>query len=91
MDTTKPIALSRVQGLIERHVRFAGSVRAREILNNWGVWRRKLVNPINKFAYGSAAFCGSHGIAVVRQREVTLLDPATGQPIWLRRAMPDCS
>lgn len=59
--------------------------------NNWGIWRRKLVNPLNKFAYGSAAFCGSHGVAVVRQREVTLLDPANGQPIWVRRAIPeDC-
>ncbi|HPE05124.1 MAG TPA: glutamate synthase-related protein, partial [Thauera sp.] len=32
-----------LKGLIERHVRFAGSVRAREILNNWGVWRKKFV------------------------------------------------
>ena len=32
-----------LKGLIERHVRFAGSVRAREILNNWGVWRSKFV------------------------------------------------
>ncbi|MBS0513528.1 MAG: glutamate synthase subunit alpha [Proteobacteria bacterium] len=32
-----------LKGLIERHVRFAGSVRAREILNNWSVWRKKFV------------------------------------------------
>ena len=32
-----------LKGLIERHVRFASSVRAREILNNWGVWRKKFV------------------------------------------------
>jgi outer membrane protein assembly factor BamB len=59
--------------------------------NNWGIWRRKLVNPLNNFAYGSAAFCGSHGVVVVRQREVTLLDPANGQPVWVRRGIPeDC-
>ena len=32
-----------LKGLIERHVRFASSVRAREILNNWGLWRKKFV------------------------------------------------
>jgi glutamate synthase (NADPH/NADH) large chain len=32
-----------LKGLIERHVRFAGSVRAREILNNWATWRKKFV------------------------------------------------
>ena len=35
-----------LKGLIERHVRFAGSVRAREILNHWGNWRRKFVKVI---------------------------------------------
>ena len=32
-----------LKGLIERHARFAGSVRAREILDNWGSWRSKFV------------------------------------------------
>ncbi len=68
-----------------------GVLAPQDTKNNWGIWRRKLVNPLNNFAYGSAAFCGSNGVAVVRQREVTLLDPANGQPIWLRRGMPeDC-
>ncbi len=30
-----------LKGLIERHVRFTGSVRAREILNNWAAYRTK--------------------------------------------------
>jgi glutamate synthase (NADPH/NADH) large chain len=32
-----------LKGLIERHVRFAGSTRARAILNNWAVWRTRFV------------------------------------------------
>ena len=32
-----------LKGLIERHVRFAGSTRARAILNNWSAWRTKFV------------------------------------------------
>jgi glutamate synthase (NADPH/NADH) large chain len=32
-----------LKGLIERHVRFAGSTRARAILNNWAAWRTRFV------------------------------------------------
>ncbi|WP_068809450.1 glutamate synthase large subunit [Thauera phenolivorans] len=32
-----------LKGLIERHLRFAGSTRARTILNNWASWRSKFV------------------------------------------------
>ncbi len=32
-----------LKGLIQRHARFTGSVRAREILDNWSTWRTKFV------------------------------------------------
>jgi glutamate synthase (NADPH/NADH) large chain len=32
-----------LKGLIERHVRFTGSTRAREILDNWATYRAKFV------------------------------------------------
>jgi outer membrane protein assembly factor BamB len=68
-----------------------GALIPQDNKNNWGIWRRRMVNPTNNFAYGAAAFSGSQGVAVIRQREVSLLDPANGQPIWSRRGMPeDC-
>ncbi|QDF99078.1 glutamate synthase large subunit [Azoarcus sp. DD4] len=32
-----------LKGLIERHARFTGSARAREIIDNWSTWRTKFV------------------------------------------------
>ena len=32
-----------LKGLIQRHARFTGSARAREILDNWSTWRTKFV------------------------------------------------
>ncbi|MBL8443383.1 MAG: glutamate synthase subunit alpha, partial [Zoogloeaceae bacterium] len=32
-----------LKGLIERHARFTGSIRAREILDDWSTWRGKFV------------------------------------------------
>ncbi len=66
-----------------------GAISQQDSKNNWGIWRRRLVNQMNNQLFGSAAFSGTRGIAVVRQREVSLLDPATGLPIWSRRGMPE--
>ncbi|MGC4004368.1 MAG: PQQ-binding-like beta-propeller repeat protein [Pirellulales bacterium] len=57
----------------------------------WGLRRRQLINQGTKQPFGAIAFCGRTGLAVYRQREVTLLDPLTGEPIWVRRNLPeDC-
>jgi glutamate synthase domain-containing protein 3 len=34
---------SILRRFVERHAKFAGSARAREILDNWGAWRAKFV------------------------------------------------
>ena len=79
------------QNILTMQQNHHGALTQQDSKNNWGIWRRRLVNQTNNLAFGSAVFCGTRGIAVARQREVSLLEPATGLPIWTRRGIPeDC-
>lgn len=57
-------------------------------VNDWGITRRSCLNPNTREAYGSMAFCGASGVAVQRQRELSLLDAHSGKPLWTRRNLP---
>jgi outer membrane protein assembly factor BamB len=55
----------------------------------FGITKRRATNPVNNQAYGNVAFAGRLGVVVHRQREVSLLDPLTGEVRWTRRGLAE--